>query len=233
MKLQNYFPRPLSEQSGWLEHFASRLPAAAAAMGVPAGEAAEVVADALWCAFVLGQCLPLVRAFARATTAAGNAVLSGKGESAVTMPVFAPPSPPAGVAPRPPGALGRIFALVARLKLQPGYAESLGTDLGIVGRENAAEHATPKFTVRALPGQSAEVVRLKFFKFGHAGVCMESRRGGGDWEPLGVDTESPYDDERPLLAADTPEVREYRMRFWDKGTPNGDWTGVAKVTVSP
>jgi hypothetical protein len=40
-------------------------------------------------------------------------------------------------------------------------------------------------------------------------------------------------DERPLLVAGTPEVREYRMRFWDKGTPNGDWTDVTKVTVSP
>ena len=28
-------------------------------------------------------------------------------------------------------------------------------------------------------------------------------------------------DERPLLTAGTPGVREYRMRFWDKGTPNG------------
>jgi hypothetical protein len=40
-------------------------------------------------------------------------------------------------------------------------------------------------------------------------------------------------DERPLLVAGQPEVREYRMRFWDKGTPNGDWTDVVKVTVSP
>ena len=40
-------------------------------------------------------------------------------------------------------------------------------------------------------------------------------------------------DERPLLVPGTPEVREYRMRFWDKGTPNGDWTDVVKVTVSP
>ncbi|MCA1963224.1 MAG: hypothetical protein LDL31_04705 [Prosthecobacter sp.] len=40
-------------------------------------------------------------------------------------------------------------------------------------------------------------------------------------------------DERPLLVAGAPEVREYRMRFWDKGTPNGDWTDVVKVTVSP
>ena len=42
---------------------------------------------------------------------------------------------------------------------------------------------------------------------------------------------------QPLQAlgavAGTPEVREYRMRFWDKGMPNGDWTDVVKVTVSP
>ena len=45
------------------------------------------------------------------------------------------------------------------------------------------------------------------------------------------DTESPYVDARPLLVAGQPETREYRMRFWDKGTPNGEWTDVAKETV--
>jgi hypothetical protein len=64
-------------------------------------------------------------------------------------------------------------------------------------------------------------------------VYIESRRGAGAWEFLTIDTESPYLDERPLAVAAQPEVREYRMRFWDKGTANGDWTDVAKVTVSP
>ena len=40
-----------------------------------------------------------------------------------------------------------------------------------------------------------------------------------------------YMDERPLLQAGTPEVREYRMRFWDQGTANGNWADA--VTVSP
>jgi hypothetical protein len=48
-----------------------------------------------------------------------------------------------------------------------------------------------------------------------------------------IDTKSPYMDERPLLVAATPEVRQYRMRFWGKGTSNGDCTYVVKVTVSP
>lgn len=65
------------------------------------------------------------------------------------------------------------------------------------------------------------------------GRNIESRRGGGTWAFLAIDTESPYLDDRPPLAAGQPEVREYRMRYWDKGTPNGEWTDMAKITVAP
>lgn len=50
---------------------------------------------------------------------------------------------------------------------------------------------------------------------------------------MAVDSESPYLDERPLLVAGTPEVRKYRLRYWDKGTPNGDWSAVLNITVAP
>lgn len=69
-------------------------------------------------------------------------------------------------------------------------------------------------------------------KHGHTGAHFESRRAGGDWEFLGVDTESLYVDTRPLLVAGKPEVREYRAQFWDHGQPNGDWTDVARITVA-
>ena len=75
-------------------------------------------------------------------------------------------------------------------------------------------------------------MHLRPFQSGHQGVYLESRRNNGAWEFLAIDTESPYDDERALLVPDTPETREYRLRFWDKGTPNGDWSPVQKVTVS-
>jgi hypothetical protein len=39
--------------------------------------------------------------------------------------------------------------------------------------------------------------------------------------------------DRPLLNPAQPEVREYRLRFWDKGTPNGAWSEVQKITVAP
>ena len=101
----------------------------------------------------------------------------------------------------------------------------------------------PSFTAPALPATPpgtltrifARVAKMKlsFFKYNHMGVYIECRRGAGAFEFLAIDTESPYMDERPLLVVGQPEVREYRMRFWDKGTPNGDWTDVVKVTVSP
>ena len=61
---------------------------------------------------------------------------------------------------------------------------------------------------------------------GHDGDCSnhdgEWRRNGGILP--GIDTEKPYTDGRP---------REYRLRFWDKGTPNGPWSDVAKIAVAP
>ena len=84
-----------------------------------------------------------------------------------------------------------------------------------------------------MQGTGCQCVRLPFQKWSHQEVTIESRRGGSNFDQLAIDTESPYLDERPLLVVTAPEVREYRARYWDKGTPNGDWTDVVKVTVSP
>lgn len=35
----------------------------------------------------------------------------------------------------------------------------------------------------------------------------------------------------PPLAANTPEVRQYRLRCWDEGLANGDWSDIAASTV--
>ena len=74
--------------------------------------------------------------------------------------------------------------------------------------------------------------KLRPKKFGHYAVAIYSKRGTGGWELLAISTASPYEDERPLLVPGQPEIREYKMRFWDDGTENGDWTDVATVTVS-
>lgn len=232
MKRQVYYPSRIGDQVVWLANYAVKLPTYGTTLGVDAGDVTDSVNDAKYAQYVLGTWLAAVRNFSPSTTDAVDDVLTGTGSSNMVLPGFTAPPLPTGVTATLPGTLTRIFALVSDMKRSSAYTEFIGTDLGIVGAEET-EKASPKFTAETMQGMLCECVRLRFAKYGHMGVTIESRRGAGAWEFLAIDTESPYDDERPLLVAGQPEIREYRMRFWDKGTPNGEWTDVVSITVSP
>ena len=232
MKRQDYYPTRIAAQATWLDNYATKLASHASALGLVAAEVTASVNDARYARYVLGSWLSAVRAFTPSTTDAVDDVLTGTGTTAMVLPVFTSPLLPEGVTPALPGTLTRIFALVAKLKLAPGYTEAIGTDLGVVGTPSA-DKQMPKFLTELVQGATCQCVKITFYKYGHMGVYIESRRGStGTWEFLAIDTESPYLDERPLATAGAPEVREYRLRFWDKGTPNGDWTPHTKLTVS-
>ena len=143
---------------------------------------------------------------------------------------------PAGVTAVDAGALQRIFVFVQSIKSAPAYTEAIGLQLGIVGQEDSAAHPVPEFTIkseRGGPAGSCECEKVTFKKYGRQGVVVYSRRAGGAWEMLGVDLNSPYVDERPLLVPGTPEVREYRLQYYDDSQPAGDFTEVQSITVSP
>ena len=95
------------------------------------------------------------------------------------------------------------------------------------------EAQPPRIKVTVIQGLGFQNAEIKFYKDGHTGVWAESRRAGGEWEFLTTSDKSPILDDRPLLVAGQAEIREYRCRFWDNGKPNGAWSDVAKVTVSP
>ena len=232
MKRTNYYPSRIGDQVNWLDNYGIKLPNYGATLGVVAGDITASVNDAKYANYVLGTWLSAVRNFSPSTTDAVDDVLTGAGTVAMVLPTFTAPALPAGVTAALPGTLNRIFALIAKMKLSSAMTDAIATDLGIVGSE-ATEKAVPKFITEMLQGTGCQCVKHTFYKYNHMGVYIEGRRGTGAWEFLAIDTESPYIDERPLLVAGTPEVREYRMRFWDKGTPNGDRTRVVKVTVSP
>lgn len=233
MKRQDYYPSRIGDQVIWLDNFSLKLPVHGPTLGVDPADVTSGVNDAKWAKYVLSTWLGAVRAFAPSTTDAVDDVLTGTGAAAVVLPTFVAPALPPGVTAAPPGALTRLFKLIAQMKLAAAYTEAIGTDIGVVGAEET-EKPAPRFTAELVQGTPCQCVRLRFAKYSHMGVTIESRRGGSEvWEFIAIDTESPYMDERPLLTATLPEVREYRMRFWDKGTPNGDWTDVARVTVSP
>ena len=233
MRRQVWYPSKFGDQIPWNENFRAKLPGYVATLGVDATKATAMVATCRFLVYVLSQWLSAVRAFGQSSTQAVDEVLQGTGAGAMVLPEFTAPALPAGVVAVPPGALTRLFEFVREIKESDGYTETIGQDLGIIGAEDTAEHASPTIKLVAEPGGLCQCVKIGFVKFGHMGVYLEGRRNGGAWEFIGIDTESPYMDERTLLVNGTPEIREYRARFWDKGTPNGEWTDVAKVTVAP
>jgi len=242
MKYQRWYPSRISAQIPWLANFADKIAGYESVLtGVPTAHIDAAVASSRFLIYVYSQWLADVRAFGPACTEAVDLLTSGSGPTAVVLPVFTAPTLPEGVASVPPGVLNRLFDLVAMIKASPGYTKVIGLDLGIEvpdsstqgEGEAAPDSAGPVVKGQAFLGEHGPAARLAFIKHGHMGVYIESRRGTGDWEFLAIETNSPYNDERPLLVAGQPEVREYRVRYWDRGTPNGPWCDIIRVTVGP
>lgn len=132
------------------------------------------------------------------------------------------------------GALGRIFKFVWKIKNAPGYTAVMGEDLGIIGTAAAKGETAPTVWLELVQGERGQSVQIHFLKRGHQGVHIECRRGGEkDFSYLGNNTRRPFVDDRPLPNPEQPEVREYRLRFWDKGEAIGEWSQVQKITLVP
>ena len=243
MKRNPYFPRLIAERPEWFYNFATQLPQANTVLSLDAAVVSARAADALFCAYLCGDWLTWARDCGPVATAAVETLFDGQTVGDYLPPVFNPPPLPPGDAtatppipatePVPAGALRRIQDFVAIIKRSPGYTEDIGLQLGIIGSEDSAVKDMPEFTLKVERGAGCECVRVVFKKFGRQGVVVWCRRGAaGDWEQLGVDFTSPYLDERPLLVAGQPEVREYRLQFFVDDGPSGPVTPVQSVTVA-
>ncbi|MCE9610411.1 MAG: hypothetical protein K8R23_09480 [Chthoniobacter sp.] len=233
MKRQPYFPKRIAERPGWFATYAAELVLANATLGLPAGDVTATVADARFLQYAAGSWLVATRDFGPAATSALEELYEGPGADPFVLPVFSAPALPVGVAAVGAGALQRIFAFVQVIKTSPNYTEAIGLQLGIVGSEETAENLVPSFTLKVERGDTSEVVRVAFRKYGRPGVAIYSRRNGGAWELLAIDLASPYLDARPLLVATAPETREYRLQYYEAEAPVGDFTAIASVTVAP
>jgi hypothetical protein len=232
MKRQEYYPTRLSLQPEWHFNYADRLAENGAAMGLLAADVTASVNDSRHLGYGLGAWLTKVREFGPGATAELETLKFGTGGTAFELPAFTAPTPPTGLTDVLPGALARIFKYVQTIKAAPGYTEGLGLLLGIVGEEDTAEHTRPEFSLKTEAGDGCHCVKVRFKKFGHSAVAVYSKRGNGSWERLGAPELSPFEDDRPLLVAGQPEIREYKLRFVDNDQENGDWTDIASITVS-
>ena len=233
MKRQAYYPSRAADQIVWLENFRNKLTAYQAALGLTAAQVAAGVADARWLVYVLGSWLPAVRAFAPSCTNAANEAQSGTGANPLVLTVFTAPALPAGVVPVAPGALNRIFALVAAIKLLAGYADPIGTDLQIVG----AQQAGPDFTtlqpvITATVQAGTVLIGWGWQGFGDFLDLLElqvDRGAGQGWGPLASDTTPNYTDTAPFPA--TLTKWKYRAIYRVGDAPVGLWSAEVSVTV--
>jgi hypothetical protein len=229
MKPEPFVPRTETELIVWLSNYSAKLPVHGAACGLDAAEITAIQHDIATLIWVLQCWLPAVRQEGQSATAFKTQLVSGSGNAVLTLPTL----PAFANAPTLclPGVMPRVLGQVARIKVHPGYSEAIGRDLGIIGTSTAAADLPPDLTARVEQGNGQQRVVLTYTKRGHAGAHIESRRNGGPWEFLGINVVKPHVDERPLLVAGTPEVREFHVRYWDKGEAVGEYSQVAKVTV--
>jgi len=144
-----------------------------------------------------------------------------------TVPTIAPPATIAA-----PGIVPRLRATIQRIKTHPNYTQAMGQDMGIIAptsRPSAGDK--PGVTATAQP---ASQVLLKWVKGVYDGVQIESQRAGETlWTLIGMDTSSPYLDSRVPLAAGVPEIRRYRLRYFLKDVPTGNYSDIVTVTTIP
>lgn len=227
-------PRTEPELVIWFKNFSNSFAKHAVALGFTAADAAAVHSDAAMLEYLISDLIPAHKQGLDARYSYKNLIKDGPagkdgGDPPLAVTVATAPTTVA------PGVMPRLRNLVNRIRLAPGYTEDIGKDLGIAdeGSPSAPDGSTAKPTVKAI-AETGGHVRIAFSKGGFEGVWIEGRRKGEtDWAFLGIDLHSPYTDTRPPAQANTPEVREYRLRYYDNDQPTGDWSDIVSVVTTP
>jgi hypothetical protein len=228
-------PRTDTELALWLTNFSTSFAAYATTLGFTEADVNAVKADAAMLNYLVGDLLPTYKSAFQSRTSFKNLLVSGPaGSVAVALPL--PPATGTAPAVVPAGIVQRLRKLIQRIQLAPGYTEEIGLDLGIDGPEGggpSAPDSLPKPTVKARstgPG----AMQIDFSKEKFDGVLVESLRDGDDgWQSLGLDSYSPYIDDRPPKVAGKPETRQYRVRYMLRDQPTGEWSDIVTATFVP
>ena len=229
MTSNSFFPSTESGQIVWLTNYSSKLSVHSSACGISDEEVTETLKDVRYYIWMLQHWHPAVQRDGKEATAFKLLMVNGSGTGSNVPPqASAFPDPPPVPA---PGMQKRLFSQVARIKANPNYNEAVGQNLGIIGISSNVEHPVPEFSVTVEMGATGPRVRIDFKKYGHTGIWIESRINGGDWTFLAIDTVKPYLDERPLASGNLHETREYRLRWWDKSEPHGEWSVMQRAVL--
>ncbi len=224
-----YFPPGMPEQMPWLSNYVTKLPLRAAEMGYAPADLVSIIIDCNWALYCIQRVNPAAKTYAQGMTAAIKTNLYSQpvAGSPIPFPAFALPTPIPTQA--SPGALRRLFAFIKSMKLRTGYTIAIGEDLGVIGEEVTEDlDAVPRLGKIVLRGGEGII---PFVKDGHMGVYIECSIDGGPWLFVTIDTNSPYNDARPVAAGKTAEKRRYRLCFWD-GEPTNVWVTTEEIAFA-
>ena len=124
-------------------------------------------------------------------------------------------------------------ALAQRIKKSTTYTTAIGNTLGIEGAEDSVDMSQQKPTLDAMPDIGG-VVEIGFNKMDAEGVHIYGMRDGdAGFTLLASETHSPYVDNRPLLMASKPEVRQYKAVFFLGKSEIGLASDAVPATAAP
>ncbi|WP_295441864.1 hypothetical protein [uncultured Thiodictyon sp.] len=229
MPSSSYFPLSESERVEWLKVYAAKLAIYGQLLGLSAEEITSTllgIANYIWAVM---DWYPTIHQNTLDSTAFKALIATGTGNDPVAVPSPRPFPPPPGII--IPGLFARIFNQVQRMKLHPAYGEGIGREMGIVATATAVDYPAPEPTAILEQGPKDNHVRIDYPKHGHGGVAVECRINAGPWLLLGHFTRGTIYDKRPVAVSGTPEVREYRLCWWDKDEQSGEWSVVLTVLV--
>jgi len=226
--MADWYPRLQSELISWHNNFSTRATANGTTLGLTAGQVAQISADAS-AVLVMLNGLTAAIDYSKALTAYKDLLFNAPADTptepvptAPTTLVFGSETPEMGIEART-----REYAAI--IKASPAYTPDDGALYGIVGAAPLPP-STPTLEAFALTGSQ---VRLRIGKKGYAVLAVDSRRGGDDWEQIGVSMLDEFIDTRAALTPGQPELREYRVQGMENNVRVGDYSEVATVSTVP
>jgi hypothetical protein len=221
-----YLPSDDAGRLAWLNNFAAKLSSYSAALGLSAGDVTSVTNDAAFFAYALNA-QQQVAAYAQQWTTYKNSARDGSAPALGLAPV----APNLGVAPTAvaPGIINRVKAIVARIKVAPGYTDAIGQALGVIGADQTVDVTTLKPVITAT--LDAGQVDIGWTKQGMDGIEIQVDRGTG-FAFLAIDTIPNYTDTQPMPAAGQSALWKYKAIYIQADQRVGQWSDVVSIPVA-
>jgi hypothetical protein len=209
----------------WLTNFANKIAIHGPTVGVSATEIPAVQAGATAYAYVC-DVRELLAQYTQRWTSYKNALSNGGALGAIPAALALPAAPTAV----PADIFGRNTNLAARIKRHPGYSESIGQDLAIIGAE-VAEIDTSTLKPLLTLSLAAGHPNIGWAKQGMDALEIHVDRDGKGFVFLTIDTIPNYLDTAPLPTANASAVWKYKAIYRQEDAPVGQWSDVASIAV--